>query len=122
MPCLRHYLKWVSGWPDLVRDSSKIIHSVHRLIFLSGEFSQRAFRNGKMDISSVEGLSDLINSETQLQRRQALWQMAGGAEEQYNKWVAELTRALATIEALIDFGDDEQIEAEVCNNSSIPNM
>lgn len=66
-----------------------------------------------MDISAVEGLSDLINAETQLQRRQALWQMAGGAEQKYNSWAAELTKALATIEALIDFGDDEVIEMEV---------
>jgi tRNA U34 5-carboxymethylaminomethyl modifying GTPase MnmE/TrmE len=78
-----------------------------------GEFSQRAFHNGKMDISSIEGLADLINAETQLQRRQALWQMAGGAEEQYKKWVQDLTKILATIEALIDFGDDEMIEMEV---------
>uniref|UniRef100_A0A6B2L1W0 TrmE-type G domain-containing protein n=1 Tax=Arcella intermedia TaxID=1963864 RepID=A0A6B2L1W0_9EUKA len=78
-----------------------------------GEFTRRAFYNGKMDLTSVEGLSDLISAETSAQRRQALWQLNGNKGALFNEWVQLLTRALANIEALIDFGEEEHLDIQI---------
>eukprot|EP01126_Amoeba_proteus_P031009 TRINITY_DN3053_c0_g1_i14.p1 TRINITY_DN3053_c0_g1~~TRINITY_DN3053_c0_g1_i14.p1 ORF type:complete len:438 (-),score=100.94 TRINITY_DN3053_c0_g1_i14:303-1616(-) len=69
-----------------------------------------------MDLSSVEGLADLINSETECQRKQAFWQMSGGAEKLYQKWSSTIIKCLATVEAIIDFGEDEQIQVNMLHN------
>jgi tRNA modification GTPase len=61
---------------------------------------------GKLDLTEAEGLADLINAETEQQRRLALRQLQGGLKEQYERWRAELVRALAHIEAAIDFVDE----------------
>ena len=60
----------------------------------AGEFSRRAFDNGKMDLTSVEGLADLINAETESQRRQALRQMDGHLAELYEGWRHEIITAM----------------------------
>lgn len=73
----------------------------------AGEFVRRAFDNGKLDLSAVEGLADLIAAETAAQRRQALRQMAGGLAERVEAWRARLVRAMAHLEAGIDFADEE---------------
>lgn len=73
----------------------------------AGEFSRRAFDNGKMDLTSVEGLADLINAETESQRRQALRQMDGHLGELYEGWRHEIITAMAYLEADIDFSDEE---------------
>ncbi len=72
-----------------------------------GEFTRRAFQAGKLDLTEAEGLADLINAETEQQRRLALRQLQGGLKEQYERWRGELVRALAHIEAAIDFVDEE---------------
>lgn len=72
-----------------------------------GEFSRRAFEHGKLDLTSAEGLGDLINAETEAQRRQALRQMQGALGELYEGWRKQLTRALAHLEADIDFPDED---------------
>lgn len=72
-----------------------------------GEFSRRAFLNGRFDLTAAEGLADLINSETEAQRRQALAQMAGQAANVYDGWRQRLVEALAMIEADIDFADED---------------
>jgi len=74
-----------------------------------GEFSMRALLNGKMDLTSAEGVGDLINSDTEQQRAQALAQMSGRLERLYEGWRRELLRALAAVEACIDFGDDADL-------------
>ena len=72
-----------------------------------GEFTRRAFENGKLDLTEAEGLADLVNAETAAQHRQALRQMDGELGRLYESWAARLTRALAHIEADIDFVDEE---------------
>ncbi|NKD86057.1 tRNA uridine-5-carboxymethylaminomethyl(34) synthesis GTPase MnmE [Haematospirillum jordaniae] len=72
-----------------------------------GEFSRRAFLNGKLDLTRVEGLADLIQAETDAQRRQALQQMDGALARLYDSWREELVRRLAWMEAHIDFPDED---------------
>lgn len=73
----------------------------------AGEFTRRAFDNGKLDLSAVEGLADLIDADTEAQRRQALQQMEGGLARLTGGWAARLTRVLAHLEAAIDFVEEE---------------
>ncbi|XP_042297836.1 tRNA modification GTPase GTPBP3, mitochondrial-like [Sceloporus undulatus] len=94
-----------------------------------GEFTKRAFQNGKLDLTAAEGLGDLIHAETEGQRRQALRQMEGELATLYQRWSNTLTKvsaprklkdgsftrlqALAHIEAYIDFSEDDNIESGV---------
>lgn len=73
----------------------------------AGEFTRRAFDNGKMDLTAAEGLADLINAETRGQQRQALRQMDGGLAKIYDAWRNEIVLAMAYLEADIDFSDEE---------------
>lgn len=72
-----------------------------------GEFTRRAFDNGKMDLTAAEGLADLIAAETESQRRQALRQMGGALAVRLESLRAQAIAALAFTEAVIDFPDDE---------------
>jgi tRNA modification GTPase len=72
-----------------------------------GEFTKRAFLNGKIDLTAAEGLLDLVEAETAAQRRPALRQMEGGLAALYEDWRARLVRALAHLEAQIDFADED---------------
>ncbi|WP_321395718.1 tRNA uridine-5-carboxymethylaminomethyl(34) synthesis GTPase MnmE [Emcibacter sp.] len=72
-----------------------------------GEFTRRAFDNGKMDLTATEGLADLLNAETEAQRRQALRQMDGQLGKLYDGWRREIISAMAYLEADIDFADEE---------------
>ncbi len=72
-----------------------------------GEFTRRAFDHGKLDLSEVEGLADLIDAETEAQRRQALRQMEGALSRQIAAWRTDLIAALARAEAAIDFPEEE---------------
>ncbi len=73
----------------------------------AGEFTRRAFDNGKLDLAEVEGLADLIAAETEMQRRQALRQMGGALSRRVESWRERLVRALAHLEADIDFPDED---------------
>ncbi|XP_014249731.1 tRNA modification GTPase GTPBP3, mitochondrial [Cimex lectularius] len=75
-----------------------------------GEFTKRAFYSGKLDLTSVEGLADLINAETENQRKQAIIQMEGALFDLYNDWTKTLTKCLANLEAYIDFDEDQNLE------------
>ncbi len=72
-----------------------------------GEFTRRAFDSGKLDLSELEGLADLIAAETEAQRRQALAQMGGALSRHTESWRSRLLRALAHLEAMIDFPDED---------------
>jgi tRNA modification GTPase len=72
-----------------------------------GEFTRRAVENGKFDLTQAEALADLINAETEAQRKQALRQYDGALASLYEGWRAALIRAAAWIEAAIDFSDEE---------------
>lgn len=73
----------------------------------AGAFTRRAFDNDKLDLTQVEGLADLIDAETEGQRRQALRQLDGALGALYESWRARLVRALAHLEADIDFPDED---------------
>ncbi len=72
-----------------------------------GEFTRRAFDNGKLDLTQAEGLADLVNAETEAQRRQALRQLDGELGALCENWRVELVAALAHAEADIDFPDED---------------
>jgi tRNA modification GTPase len=72
-----------------------------------GEFTRRALENGVLDLAQVEGLSDLIDAETEAQRRQAMRVMSGAIGERVGVWRQSLVRAAALIEATIDFADED---------------
>ena len=76
-----------------------------------GELTRRALDNGKMDITAAEGLADLIEAETSMQRRQASAQMTGQLSRPVGYWREEIARLLAHLEAIIDFADEELPEA-----------
>ncbi|EJC81876.1 tRNA modification GTPase TrmE [Rhizobium leguminosarum bv. trifolii WSM2297] len=80
---------------------------------VEGEFSRRAFENGKLDLLEVEGLADLIGAETEMQRRLAIEQSAGGLSKIYDSWAERLTRARALIEAELDFPDEDDVPGSV---------
>ncbi len=79
----------------------------------AGEFSRRAFQNGKLDLVEIEGLSDLIVAETEMQRRLALEHSAGGQSKIYDGWARRLTHARAMIEAELDFADEDDVPGSV---------
>ena len=72
-----------------------------------GEFTRRALENGNLDLAQVEGLADLIDAETEAQRKQAQVILAGGLGDLAEKWRASLIRAASLIEVTIDFADEE---------------
>ncbi|HEX9789277.1 MAG TPA: tRNA uridine-5-carboxymethylaminomethyl(34) synthesis GTPase MnmE [Kiloniellales bacterium] len=73
----------------------------------AGEFVRRSFDNGKLDLSEVEGLADLINAETEAQRRQAIGQLDGALGRLLQGWRTALVAALAHVETTIDFADED---------------
>ncbi|EIE84873.1 tRNA modification GTPase TrmE [Rhizopus delemar RA 99-880] len=75
-----------------------------------GEFAKRAFDNDKLDLTELEGLADLLNAETEIQRKLAMQQAEGGLRVPYENWRKEIIECMATTEAVIDFGEDENIE------------
>lgn len=72
-----------------------------------GEFTRRAFENGRLDLAQVEGLADLVDAETDVQRRQALRVLSGAVGARVEGWRTGLVRAAALIEATIDFADED---------------
>lgn len=72
-----------------------------------GEFSLRAFRNGKLDLTQAEALADLVAAETAAQHRQALRQLEGGLGNLYEDWRRRMVAAMARLEAGIDFADED---------------
>jgi tRNA modification GTPase len=73
----------------------------------AGEFTRRALENGRLDLAQVEGLSDLIQAETEAQRRQAIRVFSGALGAKAESWRTRLVRAAALIEATIDFADED---------------
>ena len=73
----------------------------------AGEFTRRALENGRLDLTQVEALSDLIDSETEMQRKQALSGFSGRLRDEAETWRADLIHALALLEATIDFADED---------------
>src|SRR6476646_5695881 len=78
-----------------------------------GEFTRRAFENGKLDLTEAEGLDDLIHADTDRQRRQSLRQLKGLLGDRARDWRARIIEASALIEAGIDFSDEGDVPAEL---------
>lgn len=78
-----------------------------------GEFTERAFHANKLDLSQVEGLADLISAETEAQRRQAVSQVDGALSRAHARWRSTLLTSLGRLEAVLDFGEDEEIGDEI---------
>jgi tRNA modification GTPase len=78
-----------------------------------GEFTRRALENGRMDLTAVEGLADLIFAETEAQRRQALHQLQGALGERVEDWRKRLIDSMAMVEARIDFSDEADVPEDL---------
>lgn len=81
-----------------------------------GEFTRRAFLNGKLDLIETEALADLINAETEAQRRFAVLSASGAQSRLYEDWRRRLIHARAMIEAEIDFADEDDVPGSVSNS------
>jgi tRNA modification GTPase len=79
----------------------------------AGEFTRRAFENGRMDLTAVEGLADLVAAETEAQRRQAFQHLKGLLGERAETWRQRLIEALALVEAGIDFSDEDDVPKDM---------
>lgn len=98
-----------------VHGSTAVIQSVARVLSgmtglrqaEPGEFTRRALENGRLDLAQVEGLADLIDAETEAQRRQAVRVLSGAIGRRAETWRVKLIRAAALIEATIDFVDED---------------
>ena len=86
----------------------------------AGEFTRRAFQNGKMDLTEAEGLADLIDAETEGQREQALSQMTGALRTLYEDWREQLISVLAAIEGEVDFPDEEDVPETLSETAGPP--
>ena len=74
---------------------------------MPGEFSRRALEHGKLDLTQAEAIADLVDAESEAQRRQALTQLGGGLKAQYMAWRSGLIDLLARLEVYIDFPDED---------------
>ena len=95
------------GAPVIVRRLGQILTSRGLRLAEAGEFTRRAFLNGRMDLSEVEGLGDLLAAETEAQRRLALRVSSGELARKADHWRSLLIRAGALVESSVDFADED---------------
>ena len=81
-----------------------------------GEFTKRAFRNGRMDLVAAEGLGDLIQARTERQRKQALHHAQGGASQVIEGWRRDLIGVLGRVEAAVDFADEADVAQQTVDD------
>ena len=87
-----------------------------------GEFTKRAFQNGRINLLKAESIADLISAETEIQRKQALKIMSGKSADKFNSWRKKLLQILSHVEAKIDFPDEDlpkKIISEVQKTSKV---
>ena len=95
------------GGQAVIEHALRALTSIDRVRLAEpGEFTRRAFENGKLDLTQAEGVADLIEAETTAQKAQALRQLGGALSETYADWQNELTEILALLEVSIDFPDE----------------
>ena len=98
-----------------VHGSKAVVNALHSSIKViencrlaeAGEFTKLAFQNGKINLLKAESIADLISSETELQRKQAIKMMNGVSADKFNSWREKLIKILSHVEAKIDFPDEE---------------
>jgi tRNA modification GTPase len=100
----------VHGSPAGVRAILKLLTQSGARLAEAGEFTRRAFENGKLDLIEIEGLGDLLEAETENQRRQALARFEGGLSRRIDHWRDQLLDLRAEIEARLDFSDESDVE------------
>lgn len=103
--CLEYHIHGGTAIIDGILKSLSTLPQ-HRMA-LPGEFTRRAFENGKLDLTAAEAIADLIHAETESQRLQALKQMDGALFHLYEGWKERLARILALMEADLDFSDQD---------------
>jgi tRNA modification GTPase len=104
----------VHGSPAVVRTLLRSIAALPGVrLAEAGEFTRRAFLNGKLDLTEVEGLGDLIAAETETQRQQAVARLGGGLSGMISGWRETLLEARAEIEARLDFSDEGDVSDAV---------
>ncbi len=100
----------VHGSPAVIRAVFEVLAAMPGLRLAEpGEFARRAFENGRIDLTAAEGLADLIDAETEAQRRQALVHQSGGFAALCDGWRQNLLEARALTEAAIDFSDEADV-------------
>lgn len=95
------------GGPAVVEAAIGALSSLGLRLAEPGEFTRRAFQNGRLDLAQAEAVADLVDAETDAQARQALAQLGGGLSRRYDAWRDILVEALAVLEAAVDFPDEE---------------
>jgi tRNA modification GTPase len=99
------------GGPAVVEAVAEALAGLGLRLAEPGEFTRRAFENGRLELSQAEAIADLVEAETAAQRRQALDQLGGALARRYDDWRDALIEALAWLEAEIDFPDEDLPEA-----------
>lgn len=103
----------IHGGRAVVAAALRLLSSFARVRLAEpGEFTRRAFANGKMDLLDIESLSDLIAAETESERRFAIGNGAGRHAALYKAWRQEIVRARAMVEAQLDFGDEDDVSED----------
>lgn len=106
----------VHGGPAVVSALLEALAAQGLRLAEPGEFTRRAFENGKLDLAQAEGVADLIEAETEAQRRQALAQVEGALGRAHQRWRSDLIEASANFEAAVDF-PDEEVPSEVADRA-----
>lgn len=106
----------VHGGPAVVAGLLEALAAQGLRLAEPGEFTRRAFENSKLDLAQAEGVADLIEAETEAQRRQALDQLEGALGRAQSGWREHLIQALAMFEAAVDF-PDEEVPADVAERA-----
>lgn len=109
----------VHGGPAVVAALSRALADLGLRAAEPGEFTRRAYENGKLDLAEAEGLADLIDAETEAQRAQALEQLGGALGRRHEAWRDLALEALAHLEAAVDF-PDEDLPEDVASRASPP--
>lgn len=97
----------VHGSVSVVQALTRVLADMGLRLAEAGEFTRRALENGRLDLAQVEGLADLIDAETEAQRRQAQRVLSGSVGKRAELWRKDLIRAAALVEATIDFADED---------------
>ncbi len=97
----------VHGGPAVMLSLSRALTALGARLAEPGEFSKRAFLNGKIDLTEAEAIADLIDAESAAQQAQALAQAGGALSKLYEAWTTRLLRMLAYVEASLDFADED---------------
>src|ERR1700722_12182706 len=105
------------GGPAVIDGVTEALLDLSLRLAQPGEFTRRAFENGKLDLSQAEAIGDLVEAETDAQRRQALAQLDGDLARRHAAWREALIEALALLEAAVDF-PDEDLPVEVARGAA----